>query len=178
MHWSQQPPPFPRLKSDDGSSIAELAKQGVEINATEEALGVAMVHAVGQTSTRGFQLLKPEVRSSPDGNSLWLKKKRFFRSALIIEAEYSSSEKGVSGLRDQALRSANNARAQKNLVLKCFTCPKPSVDMIAFAERFSDAKMALYLMEDTNKVYFNFEDTRAKHFLKLFAPVPINVTKA
>lgn len=147
------------------------------MNATEEALGVAMVRAVGQTATRGFQLFHPEVHSSPDGNSLWCKKKRLFRSALIIEAEYASSEKGVSGLRDMALRSAENAKAQKNLVLKCFTCPKPSEDMVAFAQRFSDRKMTLYLKADMSRVYYNIEDGRAQRFLKLFEPVPPHVPK-
>ncbi len=178
-HQASSASPFPKLKTDSTTpSIAELAKQGVERVATEQALGVAMVHAVGQSATRGIQLLKPEVHSSADGSSLWLKKRRFFRQALIIGAESASNEKGVSGLRDQAVMSVERAKAyHDNVVLKCFACARPSDDMIAFAERFSDPNMSLYLIDDTGKVYYNLEDHRAQRYLKLFTPVPSNVPK-
>jgi hypothetical protein len=177
-HHTQQVASFPRLKTDSGPSIADLAKQEVEAMATEEALGVAMVRGVGHRATQGIQLLTPVVQSSPDGTALWCKRKRFFRRALIIEAEYSASEKGVSGLRDQALRSAEKAKANKNYVLKAFTCPKPSEDMVAFAKDFSDPKMSLYLMEDPTKVYYNMDDRKAHHYLKLLSPAPPNVSKS
>ncbi|OLD13078.1 MAG: hypothetical protein AUI93_01855 [Crenarchaeota archaeon 13_1_40CM_3_52_10] len=177
-HQPQQVASFPRLKTEAGPSIADFAKLEVEKMATEEALGVGMVRRVGQKATQGTQLLRPEVQSSPDGTMLWCKKKRFFRRAIIIEAEYSSSEKGVSGLRDQALRSAEKAKADKNFVLKCFTCPKPSEDMVTFAQDFSDPKMSLYLMEGPATVYYNMDDRRAQHYLKLFSLAHPNVSRS
>ncbi len=169
------PPPF---RTGSGPSIADQAKLEVEKDATEEALGVAMVRAVGRRVTQGFHLRAPKVESSPDGKFLRTKKKRFLRRDVIVEAEYSPVAKGVSGLREKTLLTAERAKAYKNQVLKCFTSPRPTQDMIAFAETFSDPKLSIYLMENHELVHNNPYDRRAQSFRKLFISVPPNVPRA
>jgi hypothetical protein len=144
----------------------------VEKDATEEAVGVAMVRAVGRRATKGIHLTAPKVDSSMDGTVLRTTKKRFLRRPLIVEAQYSPSVKGVSGLRDLALLAAERAKAYKNQTLECFACPRPSEDMIAFAKTFADPKMSIYLVQSPGVLHYNPNDHRTDKFRKLFQLAP------